>query len=62
MPMFDDDLDPLTKKRKLRPLDKMSVAELEQYIADLKEEIIRVEADIAKKKAHKDAVSSLFKS
>jgi uncharacterized small protein (DUF1192 family) len=58
----DEDLDPLTKRRKPRVLDKMSIEELENYIADMKEEIIRVEADIAKKKAHKDAISSLFKS
>lgn len=60
--MFDDDLDPRTKKRKPRPLDNMSVQELEEYIAELKAEITRVEADIEKKKAHKDAISSLFKS
>jgi uncharacterized small protein (DUF1192 family) len=58
----DEDLDPLTKRRKPRPLDKMSIAELEDYIADMKTEITRVEADIEKKKAHKDAISSLFKS
>lgn len=57
----DDDLDPLTKRRKPRPLDNMSIAELEEYIEDLKAEITRVEADIVKKKAHKDAISSLFK-
>lgn len=57
----DDDIDPLTKRRKPRPLDKMSIAELEEYIGDLKTEITRVEDDIRKKKAHKDAISSLFK-
>lgn len=57
----DDDLDPQTKRRKPRPLDTLSIAELEQYIADMRAEIARVEADIAKKKAHKDAISSLFK-
>jgi uncharacterized small protein (DUF1192 family) len=57
----DDDLDPLTKRRKPRPLDNMSIAELEEYIEELKAEITRVEADIVKKKAHKDAISSLFK-
>lgn len=60
--MFDEELDPRTKKRKPRPLDNMSVEELENYIVELRDEIIRVEADIKKKKAHKDAVSSLFKS
>lgn len=60
--MFDEELDPRTKRRKPRPLDNMSVEELENYIVELRDEIIRVEVDIKKKKAHKDAVSSLFKS
>ena len=59
--MFDDDLDPLTKRLKPRSLDKLSIDDLRIYIADLKNEITRVEADISKKQAHKDAVSSLFK-
>jgi uncharacterized small protein (DUF1192 family) len=58
---IDDDLDPKTKQPKLKDLDPMSVSELEEYITSMKSEIIRVETDIAKKKAHQDAVSSLFK-
>lgn len=58
----DDDLDPKNKRIKPRSLDNMSVAELEQYITDMKAEIVRVEENIRKKQAHKDAVSSLFKS
>lgn len=60
--MFDDDLDPKTKKPKPRSLDKMSVEDLREYINDLKAEIARAEADIAKKQAHKDAAALLFKS
>ena len=45
-----------------KPLDKMSVEELEDYIQDLKTEIVRVEKDIAKKKAHAAAAASIFKS
>lgn len=60
--MFDDELDPRTKRPKLRPLDNMSVDELEEYIAQLKEEIARVEEHVKKKKAYKDAASSFFKS
>lgn len=59
---IDDDFDPKTKQPKLKDLDPMSVSELEEYITSMKLEIIRVETDIAKKKAHQDAVSSLFKS
>ncbi|WP_303981384.1 DUF1192 domain-containing protein [Dongia mobilis] len=60
--MDTDDLDPKTKRPKLRNLDPMGVEELQAYIAELKEEIARVEADIAKKKQHLSAAASLFKS
>lgn len=60
--MFDDDLDPKTKKPKVRDLSTMSVDELEEYITDMKAEIERVEQEIAKKKAHAEAASSIFKS
>lgn len=59
--MFDDDLDPKTKRLKPRSLDKLSIDDLKTYIDDLKAEITRVEDDIAKKEAHKNAISNLFK-
>ena len=63
MPAMDtDDLDPKTKRPKLRNLDPMGVEELQGYIAELRQEIARVEADIAKKKQHLSAAASLFKS
>lgn len=60
--IFDDDTDPKTKKQKLRTLDNMSVPELRAYVVQLKEEITRVEADIAKKEKHRAAADTLFKS
>ncbi|QQG35828.1 MAG: DUF1192 domain-containing protein [Micavibrio aeruginosavorus] len=60
--MFDDDLEPSTKKTKLRNLDNMSVEELKEYIEAMKAEIARVEAEISKKQKHMDAAASLFKS
>jgi len=60
--MFDEDIDPTTKKRKPKDLESLSVAELEKYIFDLNAEIDRVEKDILQKKAHQDVASSLFKS
>ena len=60
--MFDDDLDPRTKKPKLRNLDALSVEELRDYIDELEAEIVRVEAEIGKKQKHMNAASSLFKS
>lgn len=60
--MFDDDLEPKTKKPKLRNLDNMSVEELKDYIEDMKAEIVRVEAEITKKQKHMNAAATLFKS
>lgn len=42
-------------------LEPLSVDELEGYVISLKEEIIRVEAEIRKKKSYLDAAASLFK-
>ncbi len=60
--MLEEDMLPQKQAAKLKNLTDMSIAELEQYIEDMKAEIKRVEADIAKKKAVRDAASSLFKS
>jgi len=60
--IFDDDTDPKTKKPKPRSLDNLSVPELRDYIAQMKTEIARVEADIQKKEKHKAAADALFKS
>ncbi len=60
--MFDDDFEPIKKTPKLKDLEPMSVSELELYISDMKQEILRVESEIEKKKAHRESVSSLFKS
>lgn len=59
--IFDDENDPKTKRAKPRALDKMSVPELREYVVQLKEEIARVEADIAKKDTHRSAADALFK-
>lgn len=59
--MFDDDADPRKKAPKLRNLEQMSVDELAAYVEELKAEIVRVEADIAKKKAYSEAATSFFK-
>jgi uncharacterized small protein (DUF1192 family) len=59
--MFDDENLPRNMPKKPKPLDKLSIEELEQGIADMKDEIVRYEKEIAKKRAHKEAMSSLFK-
>jgi uncharacterized small protein (DUF1192 family) len=42
-------------------LETLSVAELEQRIALLQSEIERVQAELAKKRAHENAAAALFK-
>ncbi len=60
--MFNpDDLDlPRKEKPKLRDLQPLSVAELEDYIASLEAEIARTEQAIAQKQAHKNGIDALF--
>lgn len=59
--MFDDELEPRKKAAALRNLEPMSVDELAAYVADMKAEITRVEAEISKKKSYAEAASSFFK-
>ncbi|MCZ8315403.1 DUF1192 domain-containing protein [Phreatobacter sp.] len=62
--MFDDDLKPRPKPPAHvvgQDLAALSVHELAERIALLKEEITRLEADMAKKEASKSAAASVFK-
>ena len=60
--MFEDDLPKKKPKGEFpRNLENMSVDELGLYIEDLKAEIVRVEGDMKKKKASRDAASAFFK-
>ncbi len=58
--MFDPDLEPQKKTPKLKNLEPMSVDELSAYVEEMKAEIVRTEAEIAKKKAYANAASSFF--
>jgi uncharacterized small protein (DUF1192 family) len=60
--LTDDDLEPRNTPKKPRPLDDMSIGDLEAYVAALRAEIARVEAAIEAKKAHKAAMDALFKA
>ncbi len=61
MTMNDDD-SPLRPARFTPlPLDRLGVDELRRYIADMQSEIIRVEAEIAKKQDYRSAADSFFK-
>lgn len=59
--MFDDDLDPRKKAPAQKNLTDMGIAELEDYIVELKAEIVRTEMEIEKKKAIRDRAASVFK-
>ena len=54
-----DELD-MTPSSQPRPLDRLSVDELQQRISDLKDEIAACEAELEKKQAHKSAADALF--
>jgi uncharacterized small protein (DUF1192 family) len=43
-------------------LETMSVAELDKRIKDLEAEIVRVRAELDRKKRHEEAARALFKS
>ena len=59
--MDDNDLDPLTKRPKLKDLEIMSIEALKEYIAGLRTEIERAEAAIEAKESHRAAADSVFK-
>ena len=59
--MIDDELEPRKKAAKPKNLENLSIEELGTYVDDLKLEILRVEAEIAKKKAYAATAASFFK-
>lgn len=59
--MFDDELEPQKQSKPLKNLEPLSLDELAVYIQEMKEEIVRTEAEIERKKKHMDVASSVFK-
>ncbi|HXE17578.1 MAG TPA: DUF1192 domain-containing protein [Stellaceae bacterium] len=59
--MDDDDNLPTAKKPAPKNLAPLSIAELENYIGELENEIMRVRADIAAKRAQRGGAEALFK-
>ena len=57
-----DDLEPRNRPPQKKNLEVMSLEELEEYVAELKAEIERTEAEIARKRDHRSSADSLFKS
>lgn len=60
--MHDDD-EPKPKPRRVQDvrLEPLAVAELEDYIGELRAEIVRVEAEIGRKRSHRSAADAFFK-
>ena len=63
MMMAQEDDDRPLRRRRLEPLmlDILGVEEMRYYIGELKAEIARVEADIARKQSHKSAADAFFR-
>jgi uncharacterized small protein (DUF1192 family) len=59
--MDEDDLEPRKKAVKLRDLGPMAIAELEDYIEEMEQEILRVRAEITAKRKQRGGAESLFK-
>ena len=60
--MFDDENEPRKKPSTFKDLERLSLDELNDYIEELKAEIVRAEEDIKKKKAKMAAASTFFKT
>lgn len=60
--MDTDDLEPIKKKPVQKDLSRMSIGDLKEYIDELKSEIARAEAAIAKKEKARAGADSFFKS
>lgn len=58
---IDEDLDPKHGPRRVKDLSQHSVAELEAYIASLREEAARAETEKAKKQAYSKTADSFFR-
>ena len=61
--MIDEDEGPVRKRARLERLvlDTWGIAELREYIDELKAEIARVEGEIDKKQGHRSAADAFFK-
>ena len=61
--MAEEEDAPVRKRIRLEKLvlDTLGVEELRDYIAELREEIARVEADIGRKQSHRSAADAFFR-
>ena len=54
------DEEPATTRLQPSPLDRLGVAELHAYLAELRAEIVRTEVEIARKQGHRMNADRLF--
>ena len=59
--MFDEEGRKIQIQEFPRNLDGVSIEDLEDYVRALNDEIARVQDDIEKKKASRDAAANIFK-
>ena len=59
--MDTDELEPMRKKPVPKDLSRMSIGDLQEYIADLKAEIVRAEGFIARKGDARKGAEGFFK-
>jgi uncharacterized small protein (DUF1192 family) len=59
--MDDEDLPQSKKPAPPKDLALLGIVELEDYVAGLKSEIARAEAEIAEKRKHRGGAEALFK-
>lgn len=59
--LTEEELPRLKARLVIPPLDPLGVAELQGYIAELRAEIVRAEAAIARKQDHRSAADSFFR-
>lgn len=60
--MEEQDLEPRTKRKKLKDLEVMSIEALEEYIAEMESEIERARVEITSKTDHRSAAEDVFKN
>jgi len=61
--MAEEEDVPVRKRTRLEKLmlDTLGIEELRDYIGELRDEIVRVEADIDRKNSHKTAADAFFR-
>lgn len=61
--MAEDEDTPIRKPARLikLTLDTLGIDELRDYIGELRDEIVRVETDIARKQGHRSAADAFFR-